>query len=118
MNHKNIDIPIINNLYQLYKTFYSYSALFPKKDKYTLAIKCEMYIIAVIELLLEASCTSNKDTKLNLIKKANIKFDALKLFIRLLKDLNIIESKKYLELQKQIQEIGKMLGGWQRSFID
>lgn len=76
--------------------------------------KCEMYIIATLELLLEASC-SHKNEKLNLIKKANIKFDALKLFIRLLKDLDIIDSKKYFELQKRIQEIGKMLGGWQRS---
>jgi hypothetical protein len=113
MNHKNTDIPIIKNLYELYKTFYRYSKFFPKKDKYTLAAKCEMYINA-LELLLEASCVPARE-KLNLIKKANTKFDALKLFIRLLKDLNIIEDKKYLELQKQIQEIGKMIGGWQRS---
>ena len=73
-----------------------------------------MYIIATLELLLEASC-AYRDEKLDLIKKANAKFDTLKLFIRLLKDLNIIDSKKYLKLQGQIQEIGKMLGGWQRS---
>jgi len=30
--------------------------------------------------------------------------------------LNIIDTKKYLKLQEQIQEIGRMLGGWQRSF--
>lgn len=114
MDHKNTDIPIIKNLYELYKVFYSYSVLFPKKDKYTLGAKCEMYIITTLELLLEASC-AYREEKLELIKKANAKFDALKLFIRLLKDLNIIDSKKYLELQKQIQEIGRMLGGWQRS---
>lgn len=107
-------MPIIKNLYELYKIFYSYSVLFPKKDKYTLGAKCEMYIIAVLEILLEASC-AYKEEKLELIKKANTKFDTLKLFVRLLKDLDIIDSKKYLELQKRIQEIGKMLGGWQRS---
>lgn len=114
MDHKNTEIPIIKNLYELYKIFYSYSVLFPKKDKYTLGSKCEMYIITTLELLLEASC-AYREEKLELIKKANIKFDALKLFIRLLKDLDIIDDKKYFELQKRIQEIGKMLGGWQRS---
>ena len=114
MDHKNTDIPIIKNLYELYKIFYSYSVSFPKKDKYTLSAKCEMYIIVTLELLLEASC-AYREEKLKLIKKANIKFDALKLFIRLLKDLDIIDDKKYFELQKRIQEIGKMLGGWQRS---
>ncbi|MBU0648623.1 diversity-generating retroelement protein Avd [Patescibacteria group bacterium] len=114
MNHKNIDIPIIKALYDLYKIFYSYSILFPKKDKYTLGAKCEIYIISTLELLLEAGC-ARKEEKLSLIKKANAKFDTLKLFIRLLKDLDIISNKKYINLQKQIQEIGCMLGGWQRS---
>jgi len=114
MDHKNTDIPIIKRLYELYKLFYNYSTLFPKKDKYTIGTKCEMYIIATLELLLETGCAPRNE-KLSLIKKANTKFDILKLFIRLLKDLDIINSKKYLELQNQIQEIGKMLGGWQRS---
>jgi len=114
MNHKNTDIPIIKNLYELYKLFYNYSISFPKKDKYTLGAKCETYIITTIELLLEASNTYKRE-KLELIKKANSKFDTLKIFIRLLKDLNIIDDKKYIELQKRIQEIGKMLGGWIKS---
>jgi hypothetical protein len=114
MEHKNNDIPIIKNLYELYKIYYSYSTLFPKKDRYTLGAKCEMYIIATLELLLEASC-AYREEKLELIKKANAKFDTLKLFVRLLKDLKIIDTKKYIELQGRIQEIGKMLGGWQRS---
>ncbi len=41
MDHKNTDIQIIKNLYKLYKIFYSYSVLFPKKDKYALGAKCE-----------------------------------------------------------------------------
>jgi len=114
MDHKNTDIPIIKKLYELYKTFYIYSVLFPKKDRHTLGAKCEIYIINTLELLLEAGCAP-REAKLVLIKKANAKFDTLKLFIRLLKDLDIIDNKKYLELQKQIQEIGRMLGGWQRS---
>ena len=109
MDHKNTAIPIIKKLYELYKTFYIYSVLFPKKDRHTLGAKCEIYIINTLELLLEAGCAP-REAKLVLIKKANAK-----LFIRLLKDLDIIDNKKYLELQKQIQEIGRMLGGWQRS---
>lgn len=73
-----------------------------------------MYIIATLELLLAAG-SAPRIEKLVLVKQANVKFDTLKVFIRLLKDLNITDSKKYIELQKQIQEIGRMLGGWQRS---
>lgn len=106
MDHKNTDIPIIKNLYELYKIFYSYSALFPKKDKYTLGAKCEMYIIATLELLLEASC-AYREEKLELIKKANTKFDTLKLFIRLLKDLDIIDEKSILNCKKEYRKLAK-----------
>lgn len=114
MYHRQKDIPIVKNLYELYKIFYNYSSLFPKKDRYLLGSKTEKYLIEVLELLIEASNTYDQEKKL-LIKKANVKFDTLKIFIRLLKDLKIIDDKKYLELQKRIQEIGKMLGGWYKS---
>lgn len=46
---------------------------------------------------------------------ANNKFETLKIFIRLLRELNILDQKKYIVLQTHIQEIGKMFGGWLRS---
>jgi hypothetical protein len=64
-----------------------------------------------LETLLEAGFLP-KEEKLSLIKKANNKFEILKVFIRLLRELNIIDQKKYIVLQALIQEIGKMFGGW------
>ncbi len=98
----------------LYKLYYTYVQLFPKKDKYTLGATCEKYIIEILELLITASYLP-KDTKLSLIKSANNKFETLKIFIRLLRELNIIDQKKYLALQTMIQEIGRMFGGWIKS---
>ena len=114
MNNYNNDIPVIKKVYELYKMFYSYAKLFPKKDKYTLGSKCEIYIIATLEFLLGAQ-SAPKIEKHALLKKANVKFDALKMFIRLANDIEMLNDKKYLTLQKQIQEIGRMIGGWQRS---
>lgn len=99
---------------ELYKVYYKYLELFPKKDKYNIGTTCERYIIEILELLLKAGYLS-KQEKLPLIKTANNKFDALKIFIRLLRELNIIDQKKYLTLQAIIQEIGRMFGGWIKS---
>lgn len=114
MNNYNYNIPVIKKIYELYRNFYLYSKLFPKKDKYTLGNRCEMYIIETLEALLAAG-SAPRIEKRPLIRKANVKFDALKVFIRLANDVKMIDDKKYLALQKQIQEIGRMLGGWQRS---
>lgn len=112
--YANNEIPIIKKVYELYKTFYEYSKLFPKKDKYALGSKCEEYIIETLELLLTAS-SAPKNEKQVFIRRANIKFDALKIFIRIANDIKMLDTKKYLALQKQLQEIGRMLGGWQKS---
>ncbi|MDD2807490.1 MAG: diversity-generating retroelement protein Avd [Patescibacteria group bacterium] len=109
-----MDTPLILKTYELYKLFYEYLALFPKKDKYTLGAKCELYILATMESLIAAS-NSSKDKKLALIQQANLKFDTLKILIRLAKDVKALDTKKYIALQERIHEIGKMLGGWQRS---
>ncbi|OGY45862.1 MAG: hypothetical protein A2731_01945 [Candidatus Buchananbacteria bacterium RIFCSPHIGHO2_01_FULL_39_8] len=111
---KLLDTPLILKTYELYKKFYDYVTLFPKKDKYTLGTKCETYILTVLELLIAASNTS-KDKKLILVQQASVKFDTLKILLRLCKDIKALDEKKYIILQGSIQEIGKMLGGWQRS---
>ena len=110
------EIPIIQKIRELYKLFYGYLALFPKKDKYALGNKCELYIIATLELLLAAGSAA-KEEKREFIKQANVKFDALKIFLRLAQELRLLDNKKYLNLQTPIQEIGRMLGGWQRSLL-
>ena len=114
MNNYNDTIPVIKKIYELYKNFYLYSKLFPKKDKYTLGSRCEITSLKRLRLCLVRRQRA-EHKKLSLIKKANVKFDALKVFIRLANDVKMIDDKKYLALQKQIQEIGRMIGGWQRS---
>ena len=50
--------------------------------------------------------------KLTLLERADSKLEALKILLRLAKDTQSIDSKKYLNLESCLQEIGKMLGGW------
>lgn len=107
-------VPILKKTIDLYKLYYGYAELFPKKDKYTIGATCEKYIIEILEILLQAGYLP-KEEKLPFIKKASDKFDMLKVFIRLLRELNIIDQKKYLALQTVIQEIGRMFGGWMKS---
>ena len=110
----NKEIPILAKFIQMYKIFYRYLELFPKKDKYALGAKCEITMIAVLELLLAAS-RAEKNNKKSLLSQASIKFDVLKIFIRMAWELKILDDKKYAELQIHLQEIGKMIGGWLKS---
>ena len=68
----------------------------------------------MIELLIGAE-SAKKDWKSPLVEKASAKLSLLKILIRLSADLKIIDRAKYIKLQEQLQEIGRMLGGWLKS---
>lgn len=112
--NRTFDFPIFQKTYETYKLFYSYLVNFPKKDKYTLGQRCENALLDLLEAITLAGGVS-KAEKLPILQRASTKLDLAKIFIRLCKDLKILDNKKYLALESSLQEIGKMLGGWIRS---
>jgi len=83
----------------------------PRKERYTLGQRCEIVLLDMLEAIIMASNLS-KQEKLPVLRKASTKIDLLRVFLKLGKDLKIIENKKYTELENDVAEIGKMLGGW------
>ncbi len=71
-------------------------------------------MLNLIEEIFRAGQTS-KPRKVLILEDASISLNLLRIFIRLLKDIKSIEPKKYIILQANIDEIGRMLGGWIRS---
>jgi len=108
------DIPIFKKTYELYKTVYSYRASVSKQDRYTLWQRCETILLDILEGMLMASQMS-KAEKFPTLIGVSTKLKLLRVFIRLNKDVKAIDMKKYLVLQQDIDEIGKMLGGWIKS---
>ena len=70
--------------------------------------------LTIFENLIQASQAKGED-KIHLLERTSVKLDTLKLLIRLSKDIQALDNKKYLTLQELLQEIGKMLGGWLRA---
>lgn len=46
------------------------------------------------------------------VKRAIQKIDTLKVFLLILWEIKSLDNKKYIALSTKIDEIGKMLGGW------
>lgn len=108
------DIPIFKKAYDLYKTFYAHRNSINKQDRFTLWQRCENLILDILENLLLASQLL-KAEKLPVLEKVSLKLNFLRVFLRLCKETKIIDSRKYLEWQSIVDEIGRMLGGWIRS---
>lgn len=111
---QEFDIPIFKKVYELYKNFHILRNTISKQDRYTIYLKSENTLLEVIEGILEASQLS-KDKKLPVLEKTSLKLNLLRVLLRLMKDTKSINLKKYASLEEQIDEIGRMLGGWIRS---
>ena len=110
----DLDIPILKKSYDLYIEFYKLRLTVPKQDRYTLWQKSENILIEVIEGILFASQQS-KIEKLPTLEKVSVKLNFLKICIRLMKDIKAITPKTYIVIEANLDEIGKMLGGWIKS---
>ncbi len=108
------NIPLLHRIFEFYKITYQYIQLFPKKDKYALGQKIDNLILDTIELIFLAASLSRRK-KGEVLQKASLKIDLLKILTRLSKEVKALDNKKYIQLQQELQEIGKMIGGWIRS---
>lgn len=90
-------------------TFYE---TLPKIHKYTLGQKIDTLFVEVIEAISIATFLSREE-KHPWVKLAIRKTDTLKILLMVLWEAKSVDNKKYIILSVQIEEIGKMLGGWQ-----
>ena len=108
------EISIIHKSYKFYLLLYSYTSLFPKKDRYSIGQKCEALTLEFLESLYEAN-SSRDQQRLILLEKLDNKLKIIKTIIRLCFDVKAFDQKKYIHCEESLQEIGKMLGGWIKS---
>lgn len=87
--------------------------IFPKRDRYTIGAKLEQFTLEFFELMMLAR-EKEGASKLLILQKADVKLKILKLFTRMSFDTKSLPEKKYIEAEKKLLEIGKMLGGWIR----
>jgi len=104
-------LPIIQRFISVYKLWDEFKNHFPKKSRYAIGAKIDSLFLDTIELLFIASYLS-KEQKLPILQKAGGKLDLLKFFLQIAWELKILDNKKYIMLSEQLNEIGKMLGGW------
>ena len=71
-------------------------------------------MLAIIEGLLRAS-QQPSGQKVAILETVSVDLNVLRVFLRLAKDTRAIDLKKYTQAQIQVDEIGRMLGGWLRS---
>jgi len=108
------DVPIVHSLYKLYQQLHELVLKFPKSQRYSLGATLQSQLLAALEGVISAASVSQPEVKNRYLRAVSAQIDLLRLLIRLAKDCRCISNQSYLELESQLHEIGRMLGGWLR----
>ena len=104
-------IPIFQKTYTLTVNVYKASSNFKKEYKYTLGEKLKLACHDLLDLIV---IINSSEDKLEFLEKLNNKLESLRIHLRLAFDLKIISAGHLGKLNKEIDEIGRQIGGWQK----
>ena len=104
-------MPLLWKTKFVYVIWYNYYQTLPKNHRYSLGLKIDKLFVEIIEAIAIASFLSPQE-KQPWVKLAIRKIDTLKIFLMILWETKSLDSKKYISLSEKIDEIGRMLGGW------
>ena len=106
------NLAIFEKIYDLILWIYPTVNKFPKSQRFVLGQHIENTVLELLEGIIEANSQNNKPFYL---KNLSLKLDRLRILMRLSKDLKFISIRQYEFVSSNINEVGKMLGGWLKS---
>jgi hypothetical protein len=106
---KQEELVIITKTYDLILWSCNHTSRFPRQHRFVLGERLERTLYNLLETLIQAKYSRERKPLLN---EANLKLEILRFQIRLAKDLQCLQVKSYGFAAQQIDEIGKLVGGW------
>ncbi|MFQ5662184.1 MAG: four helix bundle protein [Candidatus Paceibacteria bacterium] len=95
----------------VYLLWYAYYQTLPKLHRHSLGQRIDNLFVETIEAITIASFLS-KSEKHPWVRLAIRKMDTLKILLMVLWETKSLDNKKYITLSMKVDEIGRMLGGW------
>ncbi|MEK7637199.1 MAG: four helix bundle protein [Patescibacteria group bacterium] len=111
MSQDSFDPPVVIKIYKTYQIFIPLLANFPKPQRYTLGQVIDRSLLSMLEYIFEANAMP-LPLRESLLLRAMAKCELTKILIRLSCESSIINNTQYFQLMSNLQEVGKMLGGW------
>ena len=82
---------------------------FPKRVRFTLANRIENLALDLVEDLVEARYTHNKQS---ILRCANLRLEKLRVLLRICQEQHYLSHTRYEYAIRAVNEVGRMLGGW------
>lgn len=85
---------------------------FPRSQKFLLGDRLQTQALAVLDSLIAATYTKDRAAHL---RQANLDIERMRFGIRLARDLRHFDVKRYEFAARNLDQIGRMVGGWNKA---
>ncbi len=106
------DLKIFHKYYEFLKWQIDLIKKFPKAERFCFTQRISNISLNVLEGIIQSN---NNFDKKQALEKTILEIDKLRIFFRLSRDLKFISFSQYEYASKEIDEIGKMVGGWYKN---
>lgn len=106
---------VLNKIYDFWKILLPVAGKFPRQYKFVLGDRMQHLASELMERSVEAYFAPPGEAKRALLQNANLKVELMRRYLRLSHELGLLSFSTLERLQRQLDEIGRMLGGWLKS---
>ncbi len=106
------DLPVYKACYDLLLEIFQFTKDFSREYKYTVGESIKKQTVELLTLIFRAN--SRKDKK-QVLQEARESIEVIRLFIRLMKDMHEISLKRFVQVNKKVEDVSKQLTGWQKA---
>lgn len=104
--------------HQLTLTIYRLTKSFPKEELYALTTQIRRAAVSICSNIVEGKARGSKKDYIRFLMISRGSLEEVKYQVLLAKDLEYIDEKTYKATYKQMDEIGRLLGGLIKSLTD
>jgi len=105
------ELPIYKASYDLFLDIFRFTKNFKKEYKYTVGESLKKEMIALVTLIYRAN---SRKSKYEILQEARERIENVRLLIRLMKDLQQISLKRFVNINKRVENVSKQLTGWHK----
>ena len=104
--------PIFTRTYDLLRWLIPMTVKFPRQQRFVLAEALQRTALDFQERLIEANMSVQP---LPVLSQADVSLMKLRFYLRLCRDLELMDLGQYEHVSRMVSEVGRLLGGWKKS---
>ena len=105
------EFAVLQRRFDFTKWLLEHTQRFPKSLRFSLAVRIENRMLAVLEQVVVAN---RRLEKLPHLRQADESLEALRILVRLSHAMRLLPTNSYEFAAKEMDALGKLLGGWMR----